>query len=233
MKNRIWILGTGTDVGKTVFSAGLLWWLRKRSSWGYLKPVLSGARRSSEGIIPGDALFVAQATGLTDDPMDMVPNVYETPCSPHLAARIEGRPVDYGKICSAQSCLSCRYDGLVWESAGGPGTPLDDDGTMMVNLVQRWPGVVLLVCPGGVGSIGQTLAVWDFLRLRGVSPSGLVQCGVGLNSTVEEENRVYIQGFTKVPFVAALPWIERMSPEGAVRCFNAGVTEPLLTEILT
>ncbi len=232
MNGRIWVLGTGTDVGKTVLSAGLLWWLRRRSNWGYLKPVLSGALRSHRGLLPEDALFVSQAAGLTDDPLRMVPNLYQAACSPHLAAKLEGRPVDYEKISSAESYLSDLHDGLVWESAGGPATPLDDGGAMMSDLVVKWPGVVLLVSPAGVGSIGQTLTVWDFLTFRGIRVSGLVQCGSGVDRAIEEENRRYVERYTGIPFVAALPRVDRMSPEGAVRCFELGVFEALLTEIL-
>ena len=96
MSKAIFLTGTGTDIGKT-FIAGLI--VKKLAQAGknpaYYKAAMSGNdRRSDESLIPGDALFVKEMSGISQSLDDMCPYVYENAWSPHLASRVEGNPVD-------------------------------------------------------------------------------------------------------------------------------------------
>ena len=96
MSKAIFLTGTGTDIGKT-FIAGLI--VKKLAQAGknpaYYKAAMSGNdRRSDESLIPGDALFVRQMSGISQPLDEMCPYVYENAWSPHLASRVEGNPVD-------------------------------------------------------------------------------------------------------------------------------------------
>ncbi|PTS90918.1 ATP-dependent dethiobiotin synthetase BioD, partial [Sphingomonas sp. HMWF008] len=77
--NAIVVTGTDTDVGKTVFAAGLAGALGAH----YWKPVQAGLDPSS------DAASVALLSGLP--PERILPEAYRltTPCSPHRAAEID------------------------------------------------------------------------------------------------------------------------------------------------
>ena len=55
-------------------------------------------RRSDESLIPGDALFVRQMSGISQPLDEMCPYVYENAWSPHLASRVEGNPVDLAVV---------------------------------------------------------------------------------------------------------------------------------------
>lgn len=93
MAKKIFITGTGTDVGKT-FVTGLI--LKKLKENGinaaYYKAAMSGNERTKDGgLIPGDALHVKTVSGIEQPLSQMCPYVYETAVSPHLASRIEGR----------------------------------------------------------------------------------------------------------------------------------------------
>ena len=71
MSKAIFLTGTGTDIGKT-FIAGLI--VKKLAQAGknpaYYKAAMSGNdRRSDESLIPGDALFVRQMSGISQ-PLD-------------------------------------------------------------------------------------------------------------------------------------------------------------------
>ena len=96
MSKAVFITGTGTDVGKT-YITGLI--VKKLQQAGkhpaYYKAAMSGnARRADGSLIPGDALFVQQLSGIPQPLEDMCPYVYEHAWSPHLASRVEGHPVD-------------------------------------------------------------------------------------------------------------------------------------------
>lgn len=96
MSRNLFITGTGTDVGKT-FVSGLI--VKKLAdsgvSCGYYKAAISGNEYGENGIlIPGDARFVKETSGIDQDIESMCPYVYEIAVSPHLAAKIENKPID-------------------------------------------------------------------------------------------------------------------------------------------
>ena len=96
MAKKIFVTGTGTDVGKT-FVAGLM--AKKLREAGmdaaYYKAAMSGNDRRDDGsLIPGDALHVKTVSGISQPLEEMCPYIYETAVSPHLASRIEGNPVE-------------------------------------------------------------------------------------------------------------------------------------------
>ena len=95
MSKKIFITGTGTDVGKTYVTALLLKKLKESGrKAGYFKAAMSGNERREDGtLIPGDAVYVKQISGITQPLEQMCPYVYEHAVSPHLASRLEGHPV--------------------------------------------------------------------------------------------------------------------------------------------
>ena len=67
MSKKIFITGTGTDVGKT-YITGLI--IKKLKEYGksaaYYKAAMSGNVRDEQGkLIPGDAVFVKQMSGIS------------------------------------------------------------------------------------------------------------------------------------------------------------------------
>ena len=97
-----------------------------------------------------------------------MPEIFSYPCSPHLAAEIDGREIDFGKIESAAVALSERYDAVLLEGAGGLMVPLTRSLLTLDYAAEKgWP--LILVTSGKLGSINHTL-----LSLR-------LQKGTGLN----------------------------------------------------
>ena len=95
MSKGLFLVGTGTDVGKT-YVAGLivkkLW--ESGVSAGYFKAAMSGNERDERGeLIPGDAMFVKEMSGISQPPEEMCPYIYENAVSPHLPACLEGGTV--------------------------------------------------------------------------------------------------------------------------------------------
>ena len=82
MSKAVFITGTGTDMGKTYLS-GLI--VKKLAQAGknpaYYKAAMSGNDRRADGsLIPGDALFVKEMSGISQSLDDMCPYVYENAC---------------------------------------------------------------------------------------------------------------------------------------------------------
>ena len=70
-------------------------------SAAYYKAAMSGNVRDEKGLlIPGDAKFVRDMSGIKQTLDSMCPYVYETAVSPHLASQIEGNPVEMNVVMS-------------------------------------------------------------------------------------------------------------------------------------
>lgn len=100
MSRNIFIAGTGTDVGKTFVSGLIVKKLAESGcNVGYFKAAVSGNERAADGsLVPGDAVHVKTTSGISQLVEQMCPYVYQMAVSPHLAAKIEGNPVDMSVI---------------------------------------------------------------------------------------------------------------------------------------
>ena len=119
MSKALFITGTGTDIGKT-YVTGLI--VKKLAEEGksaaYYKAAMSGNDRRADGsLIPGDALFVQQMSGITQSLEEMCPYVYEHAYSPHLASRIEGHPVEMDVVRDGYKAVCDKYDYVTVEAA--------------------------------------------------------------------------------------------------------------------
>src|SRR3712207_3996685 len=119
--NSVFITGTGTDVGKTFASALLVKKLKESGvNVGYYKAAMSGNDRDINGnLIPGDAHYVKSISGIDQSLESMCPYVYEQALSPHLAAKLEGNPVDLKEVKKCFDELKNQYDCLIVEGSGG------------------------------------------------------------------------------------------------------------------
>ena len=67
MAKGIFIVGTDTDVGKTVVTAGILHVLRSNGyNATYFKAALSGALEVGNELVPGDTLLASEVSNLEE-----------------------------------------------------------------------------------------------------------------------------------------------------------------------
>ncbi|KQM64232.1 dethiobiotin synthetase [Sphingomonas sp. Leaf17] len=158
---RIIVTGTDTDVGKTVFAAALTGAL----DGCYWKPVQAGLDGG------GDRASVARLAGIAPD--RVLPEAYRltTPCSPHLAAEIDGVTIDP----AALSPPGCDRP-LVIEGAGGALVPLTRN-LLYADVFARWRAPVVIVARTALGTINHSLLTVEALRHRGVPILGLAFVG--------------------------------------------------------
>ncbi|WP_157215201.1 dethiobiotin synthase [Flavisphingomonas formosensis] len=155
------VTGTGTGIGKTVFSAALVGAL----DGFYWKPVQSGLEEAT------DSETVASLAGLA--PERILPEAWrlKLPASPHRSAAVEGVEIDPGSL-EPPSCPGL----LVIEGAGGLLVPLTRT-TLFADLFARWGWPVVLCVGTGLGSINHALLSVEALRARGLSIHGLAFIG--------------------------------------------------------
>ena len=191
------VTGTDTDVGKTVFAAGLAGFL---DGW-YWKPVQAGIDGG------GDADRVAELSGLGRD--RILPEAYRltTPCSPHRAAEIDGVVID-----PAALALPPQRP-LVVEGAGGALVPLRDD-LLMADLFARWGLPAIVVARTALGTINHSLLTIEALRARGVTVHGIAFAGEAV-----EDSEATICRIGKVKRLGRLPWLPVLDPRSLAQAF--------------
>ncbi|MGU3391709.1 dethiobiotin synthase [Sphingomonas sp. M1A8_2b] len=190
------VTGTDTDIGKTVFAAALTAALGAR----YWKPVQAGLADGS------DAASVA-SLGVPAD--RVLPEAYRltTPCSPHLAAEIDGVTIDPDRL-----ALPEIGGPLVVEGAGGVMVPVTRE-LLFADLFARWGKPVVLVARTGLGTINHSLLSIEALRARGVPILGIAFVGDPV-----EDSEAIVATLGKVRRLGRLP---RLEPLGATTLSQA------------
>jgi dethiobiotin synthetase len=213
MPKGIYIVGTDTEVGKTVVSAGLMHlMLAQKYRSCYFKPVASGAivvNGITEAI---DAVFVRTASGFSEEPGNITPFVFKNEVAPYLAARLEQMPIDVGVIKDRFQHLKECYEWIIAEGAGGLAVPLNDEGYMQYDLIRELGFSCLLVANAGLGTINHTLLSVHFARSIGLKIKGIIING-STRSLLETDNAETITMLAGVPVVITIPALRGVDTE--------------------
>jgi len=205
------ITGTGTDVGKTVVTAGLARFFMKGGRKILpVKPVQSGAVTLPDGTLDSPDGDVYKAAGAEWDIKKQCPYLFEPPTSPHLAAKLAGVELDPVEI--AAKVREREEDGfLLVEGAGGIMVPLSEDASML-NLMKELRYPVILVIENKLGCINEALLSIAALQQSGLEISGLVMTSPNRPAPDEygiaEENVRFIEKISEVKVIASIPYIE-------------------------
>jgi dethiobiotin synthetase len=190
--NQYVISGTDTDIGKTVFCAGLCGLIGAR----YWKPVQAGE--------PGDSETVATLSGV-----QTWPEAYrlKLPASPHQAAADEGITID-------SDTLTPPNGPLVIEGAGGLMVPLTRE-TLFIDVFARWKLPLILCARTRVGTINHTLLSIEAVRRRDIPLVGIAFIG---EANPESEGIIAEKGAVKR--LGRLPLIEPLTRETLAQAFR-------------
>ncbi|WP_302949544.1 dethiobiotin synthase [uncultured Selenomonas sp.] len=208
MGKALFVTGTGTDIGKTYVTGLIVKCLRNAGfAAGYYKAALSGAEVAADGtLLPGDALHVARVAEL--DAADVtVSYVYRDAVSPHLAAQIEHRPMDFAKVAQDYRRAKERTDYLTVEGSGGIICPLRWDGdehVVLDDLAVRLGLAALVVADAGLGTINAAVLTAEHLYARGIPLRGFIfnnwQGGL-----MQEDNVRMVEEITGARVLACVP----------------------------
>lgn len=167
------VTGIDTDIGKTAVTAEIYHrHLQAGDSIITHKLIQTGCSGISEDVLfhreyAGVGLLAEDRAGLTS------PVVFSHPCSPHLAAKIDGREADLPAIFQTLEELERRFDFVLSEGAGGLMVPVDGE-LLLVDLIKDLGVPVILVTSPRLGSLNHTLLSLEALESRGIALSALV-----------------------------------------------------------
>ena len=158
---KIVVTGTDTGIGKTVFASGLITFL----DGSYWKPIQAGLETET------DSDVVRRLSGLPAS--RILPELWRlnTPCSPHLAAEIDGVNIN------AETLNPPEISGpLIIEGAGGLMVPLTRSA-LFIDVFSRWQLPVVLCARTSLGTINHTLLSVEALQRRKIPILGVAFIG--------------------------------------------------------
>ena len=188
------IVGTDTEVGKTVVTAGILRLLaRQPLKVSTIKLVQTGCSlsESTSALVAPDLEIYRQAlSSLQSPPLHepslQVPYCFEPACSPHLAAELQRQTISTGNLCEIVSRELQGGRFVLAECAGGLLVPLNSKETTLDFLCALPAANVLL---------NNTTPVTQADRF------------------LREDNLRTVARFGRTEVLAEIPWIEDFDPQ--------------------
>jgi dethiobiotin synthetase len=208
----LFVTATGTDIGKTYVTAGLIRAGRRAGrQMAALKPILTGY--TEEGAAASDAGYLLDALGVPVTPASIAgiaPWRFAAPLSPNMAASIAGSHIDVAAVVT--TCRAAlRPDKLTLvEGIGGVMVPIDERHTVL-DLIVALALPVVLVTGTQLGALSHCLTAVEALRSRTRPPDLIV-----LNESAG----------SSVPLAATQDTIARFCPESRIALIPRDAAEP-------
>lgn len=200
-KNVYFVSGIDTNIGKS-YATGYLakQWNNAGIRTITQKFIQTGNTELSEDIELHRRLM---GTGLLDEDLNglTMPEIFTYPCSPHLAAEIDHRPIDFDKMEQATAVLSERYDRVLLEGAGGLMVPLTRE-LLTIDYIAARHYPLILVTSGRLGSINHTLLSLEAIERRHI-PLYAVAYNLypkGEDALIQADTRTYIKHYLEQHF---------------------------------
>lgn len=151
----LFVTGTDTSVGKTVFAARTTRSLREQGFHvAALKPICSGGR--------ADARKLYQAAGKVLSLAEVNPWHFRAALAPLLAARQEKKRLRLRTVVAHIQRIAKRFQVVIVEGAGGLLSPLGEDFSSR-DLIQALNAEAIVVCPNQLGAVNQVRLVLEAL----------------------------------------------------------------------
>ncbi len=195
----MFITGTGTDTGKT-FVTGLIVKKLKEScrNAAYYKAAMSGNERAADGsLIPGDARYVKEVSGISQPLDTMCPYIYETAVSHPVQIDVVER--GFKKLCT-------QYDFITMEGSGGILCPVcfDEDELWLEDVIQKLSLSCLIVADAGLGTINSVVLTAEYMRARHIPVKGIILNHFHPGDVMEEDNLLMCEHRTGLRVLACI-----------------------------
>jgi dethiobiotin synthetase len=186
------IVGTDTNIGKTVLSSLLMAVSKKHHYW---KPIQSGLEEET------DSQVVQRLSEC--DAGRILPEAYrlQKPLSPHLSALLDNIYIDIKNL------KIPGKSNLIIETAGGILTPLNE-ATLQIDLIDKWSLPIVLAVRSSLGTINHTLLTIEALNNRCIRIEGCVMIG-----EINKENEKAIEHYGEIKILGRIPVMADMRKE--------------------
>ena len=196
------VTSTGTGIGKTFVTAGLIRALRNAGrEVAALKPVVSGFDVATSALSDPGVLLDALGELVTPEALERVsPWQFAAPLSPDMAAAREERRIEFDelvKLCR-DTAVASKDGTLFIEGVGGVMVPLDGRHTVLDWMVAL--GLPIIVVTGSyLGTISHTLTALEVVARARLKVAALVLNDSGDGAVPLDETATTLRRFTGVP----------------------------------
>ncbi|MEI9888836.1 MAG: dethiobiotin synthase [Rhizomicrobium sp.] len=211
------VTATGTDIGKTFVTAGLIRSLRAAGRRvAALKPVVSGFDAAAPAASDPAVLLEALGETMTEAALARVsPWRFAAPLSPDMAAAREETRIEFDDLIKLCRDAAAGDGTLFVEGVGGVMVPLDGRHTVLDWMVAL--GFPLIVVTGSyLGTISHTLTALEVVARARLKVAALVVNESGDGAVPLDETLTTLRRFAGVP-IATLPRVA--APAEAQRAF--------------
>lgn len=203
MAKGLFVTATGTDIGKTYVTALMIKKLHESGiNAGYYKAALSGA----DSVAESDAGYVNRIADIGEREDMLISYLYKNAYSPHLAARLEGNPVEMSVVKRDFQRAAAQYDYLTMEGSGGIVCPIRKDNTAVIfldDIISELGLASVIVADAGLGTINAVVTTAEYMRRRSLAIKGII-----LNhwncSVMQRDNLTMIEELTGIKVCAVV-----------------------------
>jgi dethiobiotin synthetase len=221
----VFITATGTDIGKTLVTAGLIRHIRgSGGAIAAVKPIVSGFDPDAWQESDPAVLLAALGRPATLAEVERIsPWRFKAPLSPHMASRREDRTIAFQDVVEFCRKTAAAQRGLLLiEGVGGIMVPLDDRRTVLdLMSVLRIPAI--LVAGSYVGTISHTLTALEVMARRNLDIAAVVVSESEGSAASLEETAAAIAQFADAIDVVTVPRLAIPTSEHAAFTQIAGL----------
>lgn len=207
MKQRFFIAGTDTSVGKTRVSEALLRAARQHgcSTLG-LKPLAAGAEMIDGQRRNEDAHILMQASSIVLSYPSVNPVLLDAPMAPHIAAEREGKRLSAQNLVGfcRGSLMTAGAEFTLIEGAGGWRVPLNTRETL-ADVVKALNLDVILVVGMKLGCLNHALLSAEAIARDGLTLRGWIANCIEPEMDGLEDNIRTLQRMVQAPLLGVLP----------------------------
>ena len=208
MSKKLFITGTGTDVGKTYVTGLILKKLKENGkNPAYYKVAMSGNECAEDGsFIPGDALYVKNISGIEQPLKQMCPYIYKMAVSPHLASKIEGNPVEFKTALENFDKVCDKYDYVTAEGSGGILCPLrfDEVKINLEDFIKERNLSCVIVADAGLGTINAVGLTVSYMNSKNIDIRGIIFNNYEPGNILHEDNLKMCEYITHIKVIACV-----------------------------
>lgn len=201
MASILFITGTDTNVGKTVFAGLLTQHLRDSGvQVAGLKPICSGGRDDAR------VLHVVAGKVLSLDEVN--PWHFRAALSPVLAAHREDKRIRLAQVVRQVQSVAKRFDVTVVEGAGGLLSPMgvDFDSRDLITALKATP---MVVTPNRLGAVNQVRLVLEALPAAARRKAQVILVNPARPDAASRTNPGLLREFIANDCLHQLPWVRQ------------------------
>ena len=168
---QVFVIGTDTDIGKTVITAGLAAVMQSLGyKAGVYKPFQSGAEEKNGFLISPDLSYVKQLDFYVET---LCTYLLKPPTAPYIAAEIDGVNINLSTVRRDFETLKRTCEIMLVEGAGGLMVPVTKD-ELMVDVAKMLDIPVVIVIRPNLGTINHTLLTINQAKAAGLDIAGVI-----------------------------------------------------------